>query len=369
MMKRINYIFKVLVFIYAAYIFSVKSHMTFINTAVFLIITAVEILREKTNSKKVSAALFVIICAACFWDKNFAVFLLCSAYDFLYEKMYAAFSILAAFEIYLCTYETGSTTLIFSSLICGLFGYSSGKFSEKELEYRNHFDDERRLRYELETTKARLVQSMKETEHLTQIEERNRIARNIHDSVGHSLSGILIQLQAAKKLYTRNAQKSGEILDVCIKNLMNAITALRDTVHNIKPLEDDANEESIKKIIKSFCFCKINYKSSGDFQTVPKDVIGTVKTNLGEALSNASKYSGADEIDINININDKYIRTFIKDNGKGCANIKEGLGISGIRERVRKLSGSLSVCGEDGFTIVFIIPLKKGSVIFENIDS
>lgn len=367
-MKRIDYLFKILVFVYAAYLLCANYNVTFTNIAVFLGIAAFKIYNEKSDSVIVSEVLFVIICAACFEDKTFAVLLLCSAYDFLYDRLYAVFGILIGFEIYLCIYGKSINALFFLSLICSLFGYASGKFAEREKSYRNHFDDERRLRYELETTKAKLMQSLKDTQYMTQIEERNRIARNIHDSVGHSLSGILIQLQAAERLYTKDSEKSKEILNGCIKNLMNSITTLRDTVHNIKPALDDLNEESIKRIIKSFSFCTINYKSSGDFSSVPKNIIEASGINISEALSNASKYSGADEVDINIIINDKYIRVLIKDNGKGCADIKEGLGISGIRERVKKLSGSLSVSGEKGFMIVFIIPLKKGSVVFEDID-
>ena len=87
-MKRIDYLFKTLVFVYAAYLLCVNYNVTFTNMAMFLGIAAVEIYNEKSDSAIVSEVLFVIIFAACFEDKTFTVLLLCSAYDFLYDRLY-----------------------------------------------------------------------------------------------------------------------------------------------------------------------------------------------------------------------------------------------------------------------------------------
>jgi signal transduction histidine kinase len=96
----------------------------------------------------------------------------------------------------------------------------------------------------------------------------------------------------------------------------------------------------------------------------------TIVTNIKEALTNITKYSSATKAYISIEVNEKYIRLYIKDNGVGSKKIKEGLGLSGMRERVRNVGGSISISSEDGFLIVCIIPIdSKGGKIFETTNS
>ncbi|HBG38890.1 MAG TPA: sensor histidine kinase, partial [Clostridiaceae bacterium] len=73
-----------------------------------------------------------------------------------------------------------------------MYGYIMKLFNNREKTFKKSFDYERQLRYELESTKARLLNSEKEIEHITEIRERNRIARELHDNIGHSMAGILM---------------------------------------------------------------------------------------------------------------------------------------------------------------------------------
>lgn len=70
-------------------------------------------------------------------------------------------------------------------------------------------------------------------------------------------------------------------------------------------------------------------------------------------------------------MNEIYTRLYIRDNGTGCVKIKEGMGLSGMRERVENMGGSFSISSEKGFMIVCVIPIEseKGSGVFENINS
>ncbi|MHB8061373.1 MAG: histidine kinase [Ruminiclostridium sp.] len=145
--------------------------------------------------------------------------------------------------------------------ICSIAAYEIEKSEKRELVFKNSLDGERSLRYELEKVRAKLLASAKETAHLTEVSERNRIACDIHDNLGHSISGILIQLQAAYKIYDLDGEKSKAILKKSIDRLSDSVTLIRDTVHNIKPKEN-LGIEYINTIVKDFSFCTIDLKFS-----------------------------------------------------------------------------------------------------------
>jgi signal transduction histidine kinase len=285
--------------------------------------------------------------------------------DVFYMKKYSGIIPAIIGGFYFLSLEKFIEYLFLLSL-CGYFAYVDNSFNENKERFKEVYDRERCYRYELEDTKQKLLNSSKEVAHITEIKERNRISRQIHDNVGHSIAGILMQLQASYKLRGRDDGKSGELLDKSITGLQNSLTILRETVHNIKP-QETLGVEYIKNIIDNFNFCTVNFKLTGDFNVIEANSIEILCTNIKEALTNASKYSNATNVDINIDITDKLTRLYIKDNGKGCTCINEGLGISGMRERIKNVGGSLSISSKDGFLMVAVIPRNtyKGGVIFE----
>lgn len=368
-MKYGSIVLKLIFFMYFVAKISVDRNSSFVSVSIFLLIAACEICKERVKKSKVLyLASFLLAAYGFYVCSDFAIFFPLQAFDFGSGEMNIFSVVLFVYETYLLINGKSLQMIALFSIVCWIFGYMFNKYEEDKMYNMELLDNERRLRYELESVRSRLENSMKDVSFLAEVKERNRIAREIHDSVGHSIAGILIQLQASEKLYDRDNEKSRNILKMCIKSLANELTVLRNTVHNIKP-KVNIGEETIDRVIKNFSFCKIDYKKNGDFSKLPQDILEASCKNIEEALSNASKYSKAKNVSVNIDINDLYIRVCIKDDGIGCKFIKDRLGISGIKERVRKLNGSISVDGENGFIVVFNIPLNRGSVIFENIDS
>jgi signal transduction histidine kinase len=255
-------------------------------------------------------------------------------------------------------------TSILIVLFCSLLAYVIRNGKEERDRFKQTVDNERRLRYELEETKAKLLHSSKEVATIAEVRERNRIAQEIHDSIGHSIAGILFQLQAAYKLHSRDQEKSLEMIQKSIEGLAKSVELLRDTVHNIKP-KQSFGIDYIKNIIDYFSFCPVEFITSGDFNSIPASHLELLSTNLKEALTNASRYSQATKMNINIEATEHYTRMYIKDNGLGCKTVKEGLGLSGMKERVRNVGGILSISANDGFLIVCLIP-REGTGIFES---
>ena len=245
--------------------------------------------------------------------------------------------------------------LLLPLIIAGFVGYLLGTMDRNEKADTKLLDDERRLRYSLEHAQNELIKSRREIESLTQARERNRIAQQLHDSIGHGIAGVLMQLQAALLLHRKDADKTEELLKTCVQKLTETLTLTRDTVYNMRT-DVKSGIGAIEGILNGFHFCPVEFEHSGDFLTVSSANMHILEANLTEALTNASRHSKATRIAVKIDIRRNNIRFFYKDNGIGCRNIHESLGLSGMRERVRNANGTISVDGNDGFMIVCNLP-------------
>jgi signal transduction histidine kinase len=348
----------------------INNSVSFFEVSIILIITAANIYKEKYyNSILITVIEFVLITLIGKLSPSFIFLYGLVAYDIFYKKLYIGLIPLLIGGLYYLKLDYIPIFLLMVG-ISSIFGYLRGVLEERERIFLESYDKERRYRYELEEAKAKLMNSSLEVVHVAEIKERNRIAREIHDNVGHSVAGILMQLQASYKLSGKDDKKANELLKKSIDELSNSLTILRDTVHNIKPLES-MGIEYIKSVINNFRYCTVDFKCSGDFNNLSANLLQIIHTNIKEALTNISKHSKATRVDITIDINERFVRLFIKDNGVGCGKVMEGLGISGMKERVNNIGGSISISSEDGFLIVCVIPreLKEGVGIFEDSNS
>lgn len=258
--------------------------------------------------------------------------------------------------------------IFFSTLviICSLAGYLGYLLKEKEKSFQNVYDRERRNRYALEEAGVKLMHSAREAAHLAEIRERNRIARDIHDHVGHHLSAILLQLQVVRRMQDRDPGQAHDLLDQSINGLAESVELLRDTVHNLKPVET-LNIDYIKKIVDNFRFCQVDFAHSGDFAAITADYADIISSILREALNNVNRHSSATLVSVRIDVLESIVRLHVRDNGRGCATLREGMGLRNMKERVRDTGGSITMDPENGFSIVCILPRldREGGRVIE----
>lgn len=363
-----EYVFKLCFYIFIMTTFVIQGSISYFYIIDILILMIMDILIQKYfNSKIIIFLEGVFIIFLSVYKPFFIVFLGICSYEFLKKESYLGIFFIVPIFVFLDLKEMPIYLLLF--IITSFYGYIYNKYSKEQKKHKMLYDNERKVRYELEGARNRLIQSSMEISRLAEVKERNRIAREIHDTVGHNMAGIYMQLQAAGKLRNKNREKSEELIDKSIVELSKSLALLRDTVHNIVP-SDSAGIDYIIKIVEEFKFCKVNFKHIGNFNNIDPNIMEIIGTNIKEALTNALKYSMATIINIELQSNEKYIRLYIRDNGIGCNNIKEGLGISGMKERIKNVGGNISIDYKDGFLIVCVIPIEKlGGSIFENIDS
>lgn len=276
-------------------------------------------------------------------------------FDILYLKLYYFVIVLGGVALFTSELSPLLHNLSIVSL-SGITAYILRKNKDRSIQYREILDDERRMRYDLETVKNALILSNQEIERLTQVKERNRIARDLHDTIGHSLAGIVIQLQAAIKISDRDPEKSRSILGQCVERLQIALETIRNTVHNMYS-RDEIGIESIQEIVSNYKYCKVDATYQGDFTGIQSKHMEAFTFILKEALTNVTKHSSASRIEISLTTNNKLLRLQIHDNGKGFGMIREGLGIRSMQDRIHHLNGIMSIDGTQGTLIVCTIPI------------
>lgn len=195
--------------------------------------------------------------------------------------------------------------------------------------------------------------------HTARLEERNEISIRLHDKIGHTISGTLLQLEAAKIIFDVDPKKSISILDSCINNLREGMDDIRAVLRNIRPKEEELGINRIKKILDEKIKgtnIKGKVKYEGDLEKISFKIWLLFIQVTTEITTNSIKYSNCDLIAINLEVLKKFIKLEIKDNGIGCQNIKKGIGISSIEERVENLGGKLILNGDEGFSVIILIP-------------
>lgn len=349
-----QYILKAVFIIYLLIKMIEKGSVSYNEILVLLLLISVSMLREKYfNSKYLIYILLILTVLGCKFSNIFVILFPLLAYDFILQKaFYELIIVLGGIVFYSNNENIYINLLIFA--ICIFASFHIKRSIDKEEAFIMNIDRERNLRYELERSKIMLLNSNREIEYLTEVKERNRIAREIHDNIGHSLAGILISLRATLKIFEIDTNKSKTMLKTSIDELSNSVTILRETVHNIKPKEN-IGIDYIDKIISNFKYCPVELKTTGNLLELSPNIFEVFVSIVKESLTNISKYSKASKVDILIDTNASFARLMIKDNGVGCSQIKEGLGLSGMKERVANIGGEISISHQDGFMIVCFV--------------
>ncbi|WP_159633780.1 sensor histidine kinase [Erysipelothrix anatis] len=198
-----------------------------------------------------------------------------------------------------------------------------------------------------------LVESQERDLELSVLNERNRIARDIHDNVGHLLSRSLLQVGALQSINTD--EKLTEHYRILHESLYQGMTSIRNSVHNLYSDSLDFDDE-ICEIATSFPELTITVENHMQSK-LKLPLQTTLLFIIKEALNNTHKHSDATNVSIVLNESPKNYYCIIHDNGSPNP-IKEisGLGLTSIRKRVHDLNGILNIQNNQGFRIYVNIP-------------
>lgn len=186
------------------------------------------------------------------------------------------------------------------------------------------------------------------------LRERNRIAREIHDNVGHLLSRSIL-LAGAMKTINRDAALQQPLSNL-EESLSTAMTSIRSSVHD---LHDDAVdlESAARELMGKFTFCKADFQYDM-CRSVPREIKYCYLAILKEALNNVMKHSSATLVEVKMREQPGLYQLVIRDNGT-CSQIgSSGMGLANMTQRVQELGGFLHIHREKGFEVFITIPKR-----------
>ena len=193
------------------------------------------------------------------------------------------------------------------------------------------------------------------------LEEKSRLSQALHDKIGHSINGSVYQLEACKLLIQHNPEHSKNIVQAVIDNLRKSLDEIRIILRKEKPSKGEMALLQLWKLCEGFNEnYSINAKltCSGESSEVPEYIWEVILDNSIEAFSNALKYSRCKNINISIAVLNKLVRCAITDDGVGCNNINEGMGLAGMKERTKAVDGNVYVTSNVGFEINMLLPIR-----------
>ncbi|MEC1525099.1 sensor histidine kinase [Neobacillus niacini] len=246
-------------------------------------------------------------------------------------------------------------------VIDGFFLYGIGISVAKviEAEKKTHL-----LLVENRRQNQLLEEYAKQIEKVTLLEERNRLARDLHDTVGHTFTSVIMGLDAASFLMKTSPEKAREQVEVLSDVLRKSLGDIRFQIHQISPNEEKEEVLSqLKKIADEFALHTktiIHFEHIGHQEiNISSQATITLIRCLQESLTNAIRHGHAKEIMITLKADSSHVVLLIEDNGIGNRKVSYGFGLNGMKERLESLQGRLSIESKvnEGTNVTCYIPI------------
>ncbi|MGG2092206.1 sensor histidine kinase [Bacillus sp. S13(2024)] len=242
-------------------------------------------------------------------------------------------------------------------------GFALGKLSEKNEEMKKLLDS-------IHEKNKILEQYSNQIEQLTIKEERNRMARDMHDTVGHTFTTVITGMDALPFLI-KSSPKEAELY---VKDLVNVarsgLESVRNSIHQMSVPEEYKNvTELLQQMMTEFSkhtSTIVSFHIHGKERALSVIAKHTLLRCLQESLTNAVNHGKAKNIDIMIHCTENALELCVKDDGEGDDSLTYGFGLTSMKERVASLHGFLEVSSKrfSGTILICKIPfIKEQSVL------
>lgn len=219
------------------------------------------------------------------------------------------------------------------------------------------------IQNELEEKADLLHTHMQSMEEVYTLNERNRISRDLHDSVGHTLSTLVIQTAALQKLTEKSDPTASNMLGELHQFTQKGLSEVRSVIHALKPTHDTqvAFFERLNHLLKEHEHTspfQIYFNHNERQWALNEEQEAVLFRAIQEFLVNSSKHSQATEVRIHLHFTDRSVILTMQDNGVGTDDIKPQMGLSGMEERAQLLGGKVTVRSSlhAGFNVRIVIP-------------
>jgi two-component system sensor histidine kinase DesK len=201
---------------------------------------------------------------------------------------------------------------------------------------------------------ARLRLAHDEITHLAKVAERERIARDLHDLLGHTLSLVILKSELATKLADRDPERAREEIRDVERIAREALAEVRSAVSGYRA---GGLEAEVQHARSALATAGVAFECTVSKAQLPPSHEAVLCLALREAVTNIVRHAGARRCTLRIDVHDSACVMQISDDGRG-GNAPFGSGLSGMRERVEVLGGTLTRDGRSGTTLTVALPLN-----------
>lgn len=221
-----------------------------------------------------------------------------------------------------------------------------------------------RLLSELQVTHAQLREKSAQVEQLAVADERNRLSRELHDSLGHRLTVAVVQLEGAQRLAAVDPDRAGRMIGTVREQMKEALADLRRTLQALRnPSEDELPlGPALSKLARQFqeaTGLPVQLHVSPDLPALPDPQRHALYRSAQEALTNAQRHAQARHVWVEVAPCAAGVRLTVDDDGRGLPTTPgEGLGLRGLRERADAVGGAVVVgaSAHGGAQVVVTVP-------------
>lgn len=331
-----------------------------IVTLVTLTLAALTIYFTK---QRTAIVLLVLFAACCVIEPMFTFFLPLLFYDCYRYSFWWGFASLGALIRAWDLYEPWEMLLWAGlSLMAVLLSYRTKRMEELKQDWIHLRDTSTELNMVMRQRNKELLEKQDYEVHLATLKERNRIAREIHDHVGHMLSRSILQVGALTTIHKEEPLHEqltsiNDTLNQAMNNIRESVHDLHDESIDLKQAIVDTTKEMREKYDLHF-----EYDMS---KAVPRTIKYCFIAIIKEAMSNIVKHSNADTVTIILREHPGFYQLSVEDNGtlnkdaekaktaqaKSDVLSEHGIGLSNMKERVEALNGTLHIQKENGYKI------------------
>ena len=217
---------------------------------------------------------------------------------------------------------------------------------------------------EIEESRNELQRAYDKLEEATVIEERNRIAKEIHDTAGHSLTTVIMQTEAARLAMDKDPARARHCIDAANLQAKNCLEELRLSVHLLSGRRENVTlKEYLEGILEETADgTSFTVRSKIDDMEMTEAAERFISNTLREGISNGIRHGGSTAFFFELKDMGNYVELLLSDNGSGTDmhTFKEGFGLSSMRAKAEKFGGMVQFSSEpgEGFEIRLSLPGK-----------
>lgn len=306
----------------------------------------------------------VISLILCFFLPELSVFLPVFCYIYFYRQQYLLPVLYCMPVVFYCTRSQNTANVLLFALIALGFYFSRQSLVRTQLKQKTKQLRDSSVEREmlLRRSNEQLIERQDSQIYIATLKERNRIAREIHDNVGHLLSSSLLQIGALLAICKDETLKPH--LHMAKDTLNEAMNSIRSSVHDLHDESVDL-QAALTSLVNQFTLCPVQFHCEIS-RNIPKEVKYCFLSITKEALNNIIRHSNATKVSLTVKEHPGFYQLLVEDNGTTTSGDtrsdstdrkpQDGIGLANIEERVNALHGIIHINRENGFRIFVSVP-------------